>query len=112
LHPRMSDAELGAATGECEAEIVLAGHTHRPFARVVNGVQVANLGSVSNPHDGDRRASYVMLTADTAGYRLEHRRVAYDYDTVIESIRRSYHPNQQFLAHHFEARDPRPTEPA
>lgn len=105
LNPTMTDAELGAAVRNCEADLVLAGHTHRPFVRIVDGVHVANLGGVSNPHDEDRRASYVMVTGDAAGYRLQHRRVAYDYSAVVEGIRRSRHPSQQFLMHHFEDRD-------
>ena len=68
-------------------------------------VHVVNLGSVSNPQTDDRRASYVMLDADGEGYRLEHRLVTYDYDAVIDSIRRSRHPHQKFLNRHFEARD-------
>ena len=104
LNPGLSDEDLGAAVGDCQADLVLAGHTHRPFDRFVNGVHVVNLGSVSNPQTEDRRASYVIVTADAAGYRLEHRRVAYDYEAVIEAIRRSHHPCQAFLAHHFQQR--------
>jgi len=105
LRATMSDDDLAAAVRGSKADVVLAGHTHGAFERIVDGVRIVNLGSVSNPQTSDRRASYVMLEASHDSYSLEHRRVAYDYESVLASIGRSHHPNQAFLAHHFERRD-------
>jgi predicted phosphodiesterase len=100
LHPARSDAELQALLDGCGADLVCAGHTHWPMDRQVGGVRVVNLGSVSNPWAPDLRASYVLLEADASGCRLQHCRVAYDRQTVIEAIQRSRHPGAEFLVQH------------
>jgi predicted phosphodiesterase len=99
LGPGASDEELGARVGDCAADLVCAGHTHRAMDRLVHdargcSVRVFNVGSVSNPNPGgpDRRASYALLEADAAGYRIALYRVAYDYGAVIEAIRRCRYP--------------------
>jgi predicted phosphodiesterase len=43
---------------------------------------LCNVGSVGQPRDGDWRACYIMLDADTIRYR----RVEYDIDTTIKKI--------------------------
>jgi len=100
LHPARSDAELQALLDGCGADLVCAGHTHWPLDRQVGGVRAVNLGSVSNPWAPDLRASYVLLEAGASGYRLQHRRVAYDRQAVIEAVRRSRHPGAEFLVGH------------
>jgi len=47
-----------------------------------------------------RRASYVILTAAEAGYDVEFRRVAYDYDAAIEAVERYRHPGGRYIVHH------------
>jgi predicted phosphodiesterase len=101
LYMEMTDAELLEAVDGAEAEMVLVGHTHRPFARIVGTRHIVNLGSVSNPHGEDKRASYVLLTADGAGHEVRHCRVAYDCGAVIDAIQKSHHPCQAFLMSHF-----------
>jgi predicted phosphodiesterase len=97
----MTDSELLVSLGGCEADLILAGHTHGPFDRDLGPVRVVNLGSVSNPITDDRRASYVVISADRDGYRVEHRRVAYDYQAVVDAIERSHHPSTDFLLSFF-----------
>lgn len=97
LGPAAADEQLTARLGECGADLVCAGHTHRAMDRRVHDAQgrpvrVFNVGSVSNPLGQDRRASYALLEADATGYRISLHRVAYDYGAVIESIRSSRHP--------------------
>jgi predicted phosphodiesterase len=104
LYRGMTDVELRDAVDGAEAEMVLVGHTHQPFARTIGTLSIVNLGSVSNPHGEDKRASYVLLTADGAGHAVRHCRAAYDCGAVIDAIRRSHHPCQAFLRSHFGPR--------
>lgn len=99
--PTMSDDEIGALIRGCEADLVCVGHTHQALERTVGGVRVINLGSVSNPATTDYRASYVVLEADPAGYRLEWRRVPYDWQTVVDRVRQVQHPGARFICHHW-----------
>ncbi len=79
--PAPSDAELLA--GVTERRLVF-GHTHLPFRRVHEGIELINPGSVGMPMDGDRRAAYALLHADGG---VEHRRVEYPVDEVVATLR-------------------------
>ena len=100
----MSDAEIAKSSQGCSAQLIFVGHTHAAMNRHVGKWHVVNLGSVSNPppRDADKRASYVLLTADTSGYRVEHRRVDYDRGTVIAILERQRHPGRGFIIRHLQ----------
>jgi putative phosphoesterase len=102
--PAMSDAEIMEIVQDCRADLICVGHTHRPLNRQVGKWHVVNLGAVSNPHlsQSDKRASYVLLTAETSGYHVEHRRVNYDRAAVIAMLERQRHPGRAFIARHLQ----------
>jgi len=49
---------------DAHADVIVFGHTHVPYHRVVDGVHFVNTGSVGRPKDGDPRAGYCVLTMD------------------------------------------------
>ena len=102
LAPPMDDEEIGRILQGCRAELIAVGHTHRPLNRRVGQWHVVNLGSLSNPQltESDKRASYVLLTADRAGYQVEHRRVTYDRAAVIAALERQRHPGAAYIVRH------------
>lgn len=97
IHPQLSDQELSNILSNCQADLICMGHTHTPMDRRVGNWHVVNLGSVSNPLGDDLRASYVYLTADSTGYQIEHRRVEYDYQAVINCLENVQHPGRDFI---------------
>ena len=97
LRVRASDDELRIQLAGVEADLVLVGHTHIPFNRLVDGVRVVNPGSVSNPFPPDLRASYALLSCDSQGYSIEHRRADYDRLAVIEALKGLAHPSEAYL---------------
>jgi predicted phosphodiesterase len=100
--PQDSDAKMLELLQNCQADLVCTGHTHLPFERRVGRWHVVNLGSVSNPLAADLRASYVLLHAGQAGYRVEHRRVAYDWKAVFALLHERAHPMAAWLQRHFQ----------
>ena len=86
------DDEIARLIGTCQADLVVAGHTHRVMDRVVDGVRVLNVGSVSNPPPTDWRASYALLEASASGYEVTLHRVEYDRAAVRDAIRRVRYP--------------------
>ena len=80
-----ADGDLQSTYGGLGRSTVVYGHIHRPYIRSVGGVMVANSGSVGLPHDGDRRAWYLLL--DDA--RPSIRRVEYDVDRELKALRES-----------------------
>jgi predicted phosphodiesterase len=95
------DEELAAIVEGLDEDLLLVGHTHRELDRSVAGKRIVNLGCVSNPHRGDRRATYVMIDADASGHSIRHRKVEFDYNALLTAIDSSGHPNRDFLAHFY-----------
>jgi putative phosphoesterase len=100
VRPTQTDAQLAELVASAEADLILVGHTHFALDRTVYDVRVVNLGSVSNPLVPDLRASYALIEADAAGYRLEQRRVEYDHAAVIAALDAARHPTAEFIAAH------------
>jgi diadenosine tetraphosphatase ApaH/serine/threonine PP2A family protein phosphatase len=66
------------------ARRLVFGHTHLPFRRERDGIELVNPGSVGLPFDGDTRAAYALVRGDGA---IEHRRVAYDHAVSAARVR-------------------------
>jgi putative phosphoesterase len=87
----LSSFQRLAATSE--ADVLVFGHTHKPYAKRVDRVLFINAGSIGKPKDGDPRACYVVL--DTRGeVAVEFRRIQYAIDVEAAAIRESSLPDQ------------------
>jgi putative phosphoesterase len=69
-----------------EADIIVFGHTHRPYTKLVDGVLFVNVGSVGKPKDGNWRACYAILEP-AAATPVEFIRLRYDIDRAMAAIR-------------------------
>lgn len=76
------------------ADIIVFGHTHKPYTRRVDDVLLVNAGSVGKPKDGDWRACYVILDASDATTPVEFIRVSYDVASEAAAIRASDLPDK------------------
>ena len=63
-------------------DVLVFGHTHKPWIREHGGVRFVNCGSVGKPKDGDPRGAFAVLDLDEAGVCRQHRAVAYDVEAV------------------------------
>lgn len=89
----------------CDADLVLVGHTHWPLDRQVGGVRVVNPGTTTYPWAPDLRASYALIEADESQHSVSLHRVAFDVESVIQSIRESaYYPNPEWLVERYTNR--------
>ncbi len=84
LGPETPEERLAELGRVADADIVLVGHSHRPFVRMVNGIVFANPGSVGRPGDHDPRASYAIL--DTGDFSITVRRVEYDVEAAVRAL--------------------------
>jgi len=83
--PMMPESEMLAKFGEYDYYVF--GHTHRPFAVKAGRRHYINAGSVGAPLDGDRRAAYLLFEARGNELSFEIRRVEYDIDAVVDSLK-------------------------
>jgi len=79
LYERLAAAE--------SADVLVFGHTHKPWVADFGGVRFVNCGSVGKPKDGDPRGAFAVLTATASEVLVSIERVAYDAAAVAEQVR-------------------------
>ncbi|MBN2335598.1 metallophosphoesterase family protein [Candidatus Bathyarchaeota archaeon] len=85
LHADRPEASLRRLLEPLDVDVLVCGHTHVPYHRVVDGVHVVNDGSVGKPKDGDPRACYALITLGDE-VEVEFRRVEYPVEQVMAEI--------------------------
>jgi putative phosphoesterase len=70
-----------------DSDILLFGHTHKPWVREYGGVLFVNCGSVGKPKDGDPCGSFALLEEQDGDVNVSIERVAYDAQAVATEIR-------------------------
>lgn len=81
-------ASLARIAAVADADVLIFGHTHKPWTREIGGVQFVNAGSVGKPKDGDPRAGWLLLAIDGAGnVSTTMQRVPYDIASMATAIR-------------------------
>jgi putative phosphoesterase len=74
-----------AAGADCD--VLVFGHTHKPWVHPYGGVLFVNCGSVGKPKDGDPRAAFAILELDDSGQlRASIERVPYDAEAVAREV--------------------------
>jgi putative phosphoesterase len=74
-----------AALADCD--VLVFGHTHKPWVHSYGGVLFVNCGSVGKPKDGDPRAAFALLEADSDGnVEASIERVPYDAAAVAREV--------------------------
>jgi predicted phosphodiesterase len=86
--------KMARAAAAKEGDLIAFGHTHKPWYREVGGIHFLNTGSVGKPKDGDRRAGYVLVEADSEIGAVEFVRVEYDVERAAAGISASALPNE------------------
>lgn len=100
--PESSDAELDSVYSPLGRPVAVYGHIHRSYIRSISGMVVANAGSVSLSHDGDRRAAYLLL--DESEPKI--RRVEYDVDRELKALFCCRLPHTDWIAKILESGRP------
>jgi len=77
---------------DARADIIVCGHTHKPYIKEVDGVLFVNVGSVGKPKDGDSRACYGLIEVHDGIVEISFQRVTYNVAAVASAIRESELP--------------------
>ncbi|HEY6891092.1 MAG TPA: metallophosphoesterase family protein [Solirubrobacter sp.] len=78
LYERLAAAETD--------QVLVFGHTHKPWVHEYGGVRFVNCGSVGKPKDGDPRAGFAILRQAARGVEVTIERVPYDAETVAREV--------------------------
>ncbi|MGO9905204.1 MAG: metallophosphoesterase family protein [Solirubrobacteraceae bacterium] len=73
--------------GLAECDVLVFGHTHKPWIHTYGGIPFVNCGSVGKPKDGDPRAGFAILELDETGQvRASIERVPYDAEAAANEV--------------------------
>jgi putative phosphoesterase len=93
LTERTSDEMLRDLGDIADADIIIFGHTHRPFHRIVDGRHFINVGSVGYPQDGDPRTGFTMIRAD-GNIEVRYERFPYDTSRLLREAASRRFPSE------------------
>ena len=97
------DERFRAALAGVDERIVVGGHTHVQFERVVDGIRFVNAGSVGMPYEGRPGAFWTLVDGET----VEHRHTPYAVDAAVAAIRGTSYPQvDEFCRLLLEPEDP------
>ncbi|QXM05429.1 metallophosphoesterase family protein [Crassaminicella indica] len=86
--------ELEEIAESINADIMVCGHTHKPFYKLVKGIYMINAGSVGKPKHGNPKATYVIIDVQREGVKIQIIEVAYDYEKMAKAIEDSEIPSE------------------
>lgn len=69
-----------------DADLLIYGHTHKPYRKDIHGKIFINAGSVGKPKDGDPRACLAIVDIDAGNVNSEFLRVPYDIKKIVSAI--------------------------
>jgi predicted phosphodiesterase len=92
--PGADDAPRERMLREAGTDVVVHGHIHSAYHRLLPQGLLISVGAVSGSNDADVRPAYTLLTVKDGGIALEVRRVEVDVAAQREAIRRSGMPDQ------------------
>lgn len=88
-----AEERLDVVFGNVDASVIICGHTHMQFNRMVGHRRVINAGSVGMPFQSPAGAYWLLLGPD-----VELRRTDYDVATAAKAIRATAYPQLEALA--------------
>lgn len=81
-----------------KADIIVCGHTHVAYTRVMDGKCLINAGSAGKSKDGDIRAAYTVIKLTESSLETEVIRVGYDVERMAQAIESSGLPQEFAMA--------------
>lgn len=69
-----------------DADIMIYGHTHKPYRKDFGGKTFINAGSVGKPKDGDPRACVTIVEITPQAVQVNFLRVEYDLEKTAAAI--------------------------
>ncbi len=87
------DSSFQRLADSSNADVIVFGHTHKPYTKRIGDVWFVNVGSVGKPKDGNWHACYAILDV-TADPPASFMRVPYDVAAVARAIRESELPDE------------------
>ncbi|MCK8816428.1 metallophosphatase family protein [Natroniella sulfidigena] len=79
--------ELEEVVEELEGDLLLCGHTHRPYHQLISKKHIINVGSVGKPKDGNPNAVYTIVEVAQGKVKRELIELSYPVEKVAAKIK-------------------------
>ena len=87
LFPSTPDKRFLELSESCAAGIIVTGHSHMPYHKIVNNTHFINPGSVGRMFDGNPAASCAVLTLTDSEIDVNHFRIQYDSAPLLQALK-------------------------
>ncbi len=94
LYEDKPDSTFARIAAGADADVIVCGHTHRPYDKTVARTRFINDGSAGKPKDGDPRACWALVETSRAGVTVDFHRVEYDIEAAAQGILTSELPHE------------------
>jgi len=78
--------EVEEVTNEIVEDILICGHTHKPYYKVINGKHVINSGSAGKPKHGNPNSTYVLVNVVGKNVSVDIIEAPYDFEKTAKAI--------------------------
>lgn len=89
-----SDEVFLAHLARTGADVLIFGHTHKPYHKTLEGQHLVNAGSAGKPKHGNPNATYVMLSLTPGSVAVEIIEVPYDSEAAARAIEETDLPRE------------------
>ncbi|MGD2269149.1 MAG: metallophosphoesterase family protein [Desulfobacterales bacterium] len=86
LFPDAPESRFHELAKNSPYQVHIMGHSHAPYYKIIDGVHFINPGSVGRMFDGDPRASFAILKISSGEIAVEHFRIPYPVEEVINDL--------------------------
>lgn len=86
------DERFRELTSHCECQVIVTGHSHTPYHKLIAGTHFINPGSAGRMFDGDPRACCAVLQLTAESVQLEHFRISYDIEMLSQALTKGQFP--------------------
>lgn len=86
------DSRFAELAMQVRCRLVVTGHSHSPYHKIVCGVHFINPGSAGRMFDGDPRASCAIVDIEAEHIAVRHLRINYDIERVVAELARQHLP--------------------
>lgn len=94
LYESVSDEVLRQHLDTAAANVLIFGHTHRPFHKVLDDRHLVNTGSAGKPKHGSPNATYAILDLKRNAVQVEIVEVPYDYEAAARAVEATDLPHE------------------
>ena len=86
--------EAKEVMSEFEADILVCGHTHKPYYKMYGSKLLINAGSAGKPKTGTPKANYIVMDLYGDETKVEIYEVDYDYESTAKAIENTGLPQE------------------